>query len=113
MRTYDQKMAEKAFQRVSSSENDEKYRSFALAFPALIHTCGLAQAVSFAEAKDRSDYLGDLNDILKVLVEGAAVNLSRESREAGVVDYMRLTRRAVDATSWIKRYVQAFAKEGD
>ena len=114
-RTYDQKMAELAFQRVNGNERgkDEKYCSFALAFPSLVHSCGLAQAVSFAEAKDMDKYLNDLNEVLKAIVtEGATVDLSRESREAQVVDYMRLTRRAISAASWIKRYVQALEKEG-
>ena len=112
MRTHDQKMAEQAFQCVKDKGNNEKYCSFALSFPSLVHSCGLAQAVSFAESKDRGDYLGDLNTVLGV-VQGEAVDLPQASRTVDVIDYMRLTRRAISAASWLKRYVQAFAKEGD
>jgi len=114
-RTYDQKMAEKAFQCVNGNERGKgkKYCSFALSFPSLVHSCGLAQAVSFAEAKKMTDYLKDLNEVLTVsLEEGSTVDyLLSESREAQVVDYMRLTRRAISAASWIKRYVHAFEEE--
>ena len=111
MRTYDQKMAEQAFQCVQNRVVTKEYGSFAQSFPALIHSCGLAQAVSFAEAKDMVKYLNDLNEVLKAIVtEGATVDLLRESREAQVIDYMRLTRRAISAASWIKRYVQALDK---
>ena len=114
-RTYDQRMAELAFKRINDEKRgkDEEYCSFAKSFPSLIHSCGLAQAVSFAEAKNKkkteTGYLDDLNEVLKALVpEGAVVDLSRESREAEVIDYMRLSRRAISAASWLKRYVQAF-----
>ena len=111
MRTYEQKMAERAFQcvktRIEGAKKDE-YSSFAMSFPALIHSCGLAQAVSFAEAKDRDYYLEDLNEVLNAFAaKENKVELSRESREADLVDYMRLSRRAVTAASWLKRYVEA------
>jgi hypothetical protein len=39
------------------------------------------------------------------------VDLSAESRNADVIKYMRLSRRALSAASWLKRYVQAFDNE--
>ena len=110
MRTYDQKMAEQAFKCVQPRANDKEYNSFAQSFPSLIHSCGLAQAVSFAEAKKRADYLLDLNSVLGVIRE-EAVDLPYASRMAEVVDYIRLTRHAISAASWLKRYVQALEKE--
>jgi CRISPR-associated protein Cmr5 len=108
MRTYDQKMAEEAFKRVSLKKGDKEYRSFALAFPSLIHSCGLVQAVAFAES--RND--GYVKDLAKVLnAAEAKVDLPSESRSADVIKYMRLSRRALSAASWLKRYVQAFGDE--
>jgi CRISPR-associated protein Cmr5 len=107
MRTYDQKMAEKAFKCVLPRKDNKEYRSFALSFPALVHSCGLVQAVAFAEGKeDRKKYLQDLTEVLKI-VEGNGLDLANMSRTAQVMEYMRLSRRALSAASWIKRYVQA------
>ena len=44
---------------------DKEYVSFAKKFPALIHTCGLAQAVAFALAKKEANYIADLSEVLK------------------------------------------------
>jgi CRISPR-associated protein Cmr5 len=107
MKTYDQKMAEKAFERASRKAEDKEYRSFALAFPSLIHSCGLVQAVAFAEVKDKNKgYIEDLSAVLGAVETN--VDLSAESRNADVLKYMRLSRRALAAASWLKRYVQAF-----
>ncbi len=43
-----------------NKEFDEYHESFAKKFPALIHTCGLAQAVAFALAKKETGYVEDL-----------------------------------------------------
>ncbi|MDR1620920.1 MAG: type III-B CRISPR module-associated protein Cmr5 [Synergistaceae bacterium] len=108
MRSYDQKMAEKAFECVRPKAKDKEYRSFALAFPALIHSCGLVQAVAFGEIK-HNGYISDLTAVLNVVE--ANVNLSNESRTADIIKYMRLSRRALSAASWLKRYVQAFGDD--
>ena len=63
-RTIDQRLAEAAYAQVSARTSDDKakrkkYRTFALKFPALIHTCGLAQAVAFAVDNDSDNrYIG-------------------------------------------------------
>ncbi|GHV28340.1 hypothetical protein FACS1894167_05080 [Synergistales bacterium] len=110
MRTFEQKMAEKAFER-AHSQTSEEYRSFALSFPSLIHTCGLVQAIAFAESKKMTDYLEDLAEVLKTVEKNLGQNLSKVSRETGVVEYMRLSRRSLSAASWLKRYVPP--KEGE
>lgn len=103
IRTKEQQMAQAAFERVQGrSSGFEEYSSFALAFPALVHSCGLAQALAFAQAKGRTDYLSDLENVL-----GEGEGLCTRSREAELMEYMRLSRRALAASSWIKRYCQA------
>lgn len=112
MLTNEQKMAQKAHSCVSFRKGDKfaDYNSFALSFPALIHTCGLAQAVAFAEAKGRSnDYLADLKAVFN---EVEKVNLRDASLKADTAEYMRISLRAISAASWIKRYCQAHTADG-
>lgn len=109
IRTKEQQMAQAAFERVQGRDSGfEEYSSFALAFPALVHSCGLAQALAFAQAKGRTDYLSDLENVLGEDVgENRGGDLCTRSRQAELMEYMRLSRRALAASSWIKRYCQA------
>jgi CRISPR-associated protein Cmr5 len=115
MKSYDQKMAEEAFKCVSLRKGKEKYQeyqSLAMTFPSLIHSCGLVQAVAFAEAKNKEyarDYANDLAAVLNMVETD--VDLSDASRSADILQYMRLSRRALSAASWLKRYVQTFSDD--
>lgn len=109
-RTKEQSMACKAFELVNErhqtlGEDFKDYKSFALSFPSLIHSCGLVQAVAFAMAKDKDGYIDDLQKVFNEIDN--AGNLQKISREAPVMKYMRITRHAISAASWIKRYCQA------
>ncbi len=69
METLSQRLAHAAFPAVKARKDDsrcnfEQYTTFAKKFPALIHTCGLAQAIAFAQAKKEDDYLTDLTTVL-------------------------------------------------
>ena len=114
--TKEQLMARQAYIQVSArlknlSEKDfDDYKSFALSFPALIHSCGLVQAVAFAEAKGKNNFLEDLQAVFNEIDD--AGTLSIRSREANIMEYMRISRRSISAASWIKRYCQA-SKKGD
>ena len=103
IRTKEQQMAQAAFGCVEGRNSGfEDYSSFALAFPSLVHSCGLAQALAFAQAKGRTDYLSDLENVL-----GEGEGLCTRSRETELMEYTRLSRRVLMAASWIKRYCQA------
>jgi CRISPR-associated protein Cmr5 len=116
LNTNTQKMAQAAYQRIAErlkrlneSERD-KYTSFARSFPSLIHACGLAQAAAFAGAKYREQYLEDLAVVLKAIGHSEAASadsLGRAIREQFVPAYVRLSRNALQAASWLKRYVEA------
>ncbi len=111
--TKEQKMAQEAYERVSirsHEENFDDYKSFALSFPSLIHSCGLVQAVAFAQAKKKDSYIHDLQEVFDTTDN--AGDLRTKSREAHVMEYMRMTRHAISAASWIKRYCQASENEG-
>ena len=110
--TKEQLMAQEAYERVSNhiNINDEsfdfdKYSSFALSFPSLIHSCGLVQALAFAQAKDKNGYIDDLQAVFNKI--DSVRDLPARSRDADVMEYIRITRHAISAASWIKRYCQA------
>jgi CRISPR-associated protein Cmr5 len=114
--TNSQKMAQAAYKSVLArgdiKEEDllEKYASFARSFPALVHICGLAQAIAFAKAKKHEGYLDDLAAVLKEIGHAEAISadsLERATREHSVSGYVRLSRNALQAAGWIKRYVEA------
>ena len=111
--TKEQKMAQAAWARVekrSGAGNFGEYNSFALVFPALIHSCGLVQAVAFAVTKDREkDFLEDLKAVFNMIDH--TDDLAKQSREAGLAEYTRISRHALAAASWIKRYCQALDKD--
>ncbi|MCL2011301.1 MAG: type III-B CRISPR module-associated protein Cmr5 [Cystobacterineae bacterium] len=77
------------------------YRSFALSFPALIHTCGLAQAIAFAKYKSEP-LLEHLEGILHT--DGQLADLSRT---VPLQHYMLLSQQTLDAACWLKRYAEA------
>ena len=124
MHTRSQKLAQAAFASVKAQLKtnaegkislDVKYKSFARTFPSLIHTCGLAQAVAFAEAKE--EYHLFLEDLAKVLTAsnrtdtGTRSMLASAARTVELSGYMRLSRDAIQAASWLKRYAEALAPE--
>ncbi len=113
-----QKIARAAFQRVEGRLHQpapDKYLAFARAFPTLIHTCGLAQAGAFALAK-REEKLKVFDDLAQVMNaadegwqfdDGAALDALARRRETDVGTYLRMTRQALQAATWIKRYAEA------
>ncbi|HTW51366.1 MAG TPA: type III-B CRISPR module-associated protein Cmr5 [Bradyrhizobium sp.] len=117
VQTNSQKMAQAAFasvRRRASPGVPEKYASFARSFPSLVHACGLAQAVTFANAKGHAEYLEDLAAVLNKIghAEAASVDsLEKATREYPVLAYVRLNRNALQAAGWLKRYVEAVAPE--
>ncbi len=116
MRTKDQKLAEAAYSRVIIRKNQPRfnfaeYVSFAMSFPTLIHTCGLVQAVAFAEAKDMGAYVEDLCEVFKAI--DVDDDIHSLARTAELAEYTRISRHALSASTWIKRYCQAMKGDND
>jgi CRISPR-associated protein Cmr5 len=118
--TRSQKLAQAAFPRIQSRMQGlhekafDEYRSFVKKFPALIHTCGLAQAVAFALAKQENDYIEDLAAVLRDSGHPeitSAQTLHERARTQPLSGYLRLSRDAINAASWLKRYVEAAGEE--
>lgn len=109
--TRGQRLAQAAHCRIARyGKPSDEYASFAKKFPALIHTCGLAQAVAFALAKKETDYLADLAEVLAASDHTeitTAEQLNHQARNLPVSGYLRLSRDAISAASWLKRYVEA------
>lgn len=99
-------MAQEAYARVFARQGDgfTDYSSFAFSFPSLIHSCGLVQAVAFAKAKGRDEYIADLESVFNTVDH--TDNLAEDSRNAELADYTRISRHALAAASWLKRYCQ-------
>jgi len=112
--TRSQQMASRAFERASQRANDKEFASFAKSFPALIRTAGLCQAVGFTLAKGGAQKRV-LEDVVHIVNEGnpaSVVDFAEATRTAPIVDYMRLTRLAMQAATWLKRYVEGLEKAG-
>jgi len=112
VRTESQLFAQRAFKKVSQKQGQEKeskYRTLALSFPSLVHSCGLAQAIAFVEVKEKDiKFHEDLEYVLG-LREGES--LSEKSREAELMAYMQLSRKVMIASGWLKRYAEAMLKK--
>lgn len=113
--TRSQKLAQAAFARIAKyGKPGKEYVSFAKKFPALIHTCGLAQAVAFALAKEQTDYVEDLATVLNASGHTEMISAKAfdgQTRTQQLSGYLRLSRDAINAASWLKRYVEAAAPE--
>lgn len=122
VQTKSQMMAQKAYSMIEDrlnrarEDHRDKYISFAREFPSLIHSCGLAQAVAFALAKEdhHKGYADNLAAVLCGIGYAKLTNrdaLAKETREADLAAYLRLSRDALTAAVWLKRYVEALDKQ--
>ena len=116
--TTSQKMARAAYAQISARHPSPEYTSFAREFPTMVHSCGLAQAVAFARAKKKHqlEYVNDLAAVLTATGHrsiGTADELANRIRaeDFSVASYLRLTRNALTAAVWLKRYVETAAED--
>jgi len=115
--TRSQKRAQEAYRCVkcvADSQVEEfqgKYGGICRDLPALVHQCGLGQAVAFLQAKGKSH-----DHYTRLLEDWGAVSglgdrsdeIARTVREGGdVLKYQRLTREALACAEWFDRYAEA------
>lgn len=108
-----QKMAQEAYPlvaRLQHHELESKYRTLALSFPTMILQSGLSQAVGFLLAKGNDEHLMLLTHLAELLYYPNEHELYSEILSANLVKYQLLTRKALDASSWLKHYTQALLK---
>lgn len=108
-------VASAAYDCVDARRNDpgrKEYGALAHKLPGMILQNGLAQATGFLLAKNNNEHRLLLEDLNTVLCKSGAVctdngsdlhHLIVQSELLGIMD---LTRRTLEASGWIKRYVQ-------
>jgi CRISPR-associated protein Cmr5 len=108
-------MARAAYERVTARQEADfkkEYGALAHKFPGMILQNGLAQATGFLLAKGKAEHLALLADCADLLrVSGATHSadltaLHQEVIAADLAATLLLTRRALEASGWLKRYVQ-------
>lgn len=109
------RVATAAFSRVEARATvsfKKKYGAVAHKLPGMILQNGLAQATGFLLAKGEPEHqalLDDLTEVMRVAGVTQAHNrdqLHQEIITAHLQQTIRLTRQALEASGWIKRYVQ-------
>ena len=95
--------------------NDKDYSALAHKLPSMILMNGLAQTTGFLLAKGTKEtsehhvLLDDLCAVLRIIEATNAINgqdFHREVIEADFDQTLLLTRRSLEASGWLKRYVQ-------
>lgn len=122
IKTRTHQLATEAYRRVaerSGRPNEKAYSSLAHSFPSMILQNGLAQATGFLLAKGKDEHRALLADLNAVLHAAEAVtSMDGEALHHTIIDAdlaatMQLTRHALDASAWIKRYSQGLLKQED
>ncbi len=104
-------------------ELEAEYRTQALNLPTMILQSGLAQAVGFLMAKSKIGnegsatakqkafqiLLGHLENLLNKNLNGESLN--QVILKSNITEYQTLTRNALEASSWLKRYTQALLRK--
>src|SRR5437868_3989028 len=117
MKTRNQELAVKVFRRIEalqqekSEDAQKKYGAMAHKLPVLIRAAGLTQALGFVEAKAQGPS-GEMNgrllaDLASTLDIASRRELLRQSREANLTAYLRLTQQSLAALLWYKRFAQS------
>lgn len=110
--TASQRRAQAAYARVGRLPPGDRadYKRFAQSFPALIQSAGLAQAVAFALSKAKpgrpTAHEQVVTDLAEVLGRTRDA-LAADCRALHVLEYLRLSRDALHAAVWLKRYAEA------
>ena len=117
--TREQHRAQVAFTKVSDIRGKSwapDYGRQCMHLPALIHHCGLCQALTFLQAKGADEtkkpwfsaLLNDLAAATKIATNSQT--LLQKVREADVKQYQRMTHEALACAQWFQRYAEAILK---
>ena len=115
VRTHD--VAGAAYEHVDARRDEawkKQYGALAHKLPGMILQNGLAQATGFLLAKGNCEHLALLDDLNAVLRTADALPADTADGRAlhdliigsKLTETMHLTRRSLEASTWIKRYVQ-------
>lgn len=100
---------------LKDNEIKAKYRTLVLNFPTMVLQSGLAQAIGFLVAKNKPEHNILLEHLAQLLgYQNQVKQLHEDVRESDITQYQLLTRKTIEASSWLKRYTQALlGKQGD
>ncbi len=113
--TRDQRYAKVIYEQVVKLEPKKEedwvkdYGRLANNLPVLVKKAGLAQALSFAEAKGgagRERLLKDLQAAIEE-ISRRQINLMERSRKAELSEYLWLTQQVMTALHWYKRFARS------
>lgn len=110
MKTLEQELAQKVYQRIEplqESEDRKQYGSMAHRLPVLVHTAGLVQALAFVEDREIDAHKKLLNHLAEALDFDDRQALLEKSRTAAFQEYRYLTHRVNIALTWFKRFAQS------
>lgn len=125
LKTRDQRYAAVIYEQVIKLESNKTeewvkdYGRLANHLPVLVKKAGLAQALSFAEAKSKDEdekknkksgdkqLLRDLEEVIRKISGDANLQLRQKSLTAGLSDYLWLTQQVMTALHWYKRFAQS------
>jgi CRISPR-associated protein Cmr5 len=113
MKTLEQEMAGKVYQKVSAMEKSsdaKQYDAMAHKLPILVRTAGLAEALAFVESRGKNPDHALLSHLADVVNGVSKDEFLRTSRDADLQEYIRLTRRTMLALKWFKRFAQSVLK---
>jgi CRISPR-associated protein Cmr5 len=125
MKNRSQLYATEALACIEKIQGEEKlrdeYKSRADSFPVMVMQAGLAQGLGFLLAKGKGEngngygrYLNDLAAVLKAsgaCGAGSGEALQKHVLGASLAEYQLLTREALAAAGWLKRFAQACIKK--
>jgi CRISPR-associated protein Cmr5 len=113
MLTRDQKYATIIYDQVCKIKREKpekeytKYGAMSHKLPILIYTAGLAQALTFVDARGEQIQKQLLKDLAATVGHNDADTLLKVVREANLSSYMRLTQQILAALLWYKRFAQS------
>lgn len=110
MQTLDQRYSASAYEQVLTIQDDKdakKYGAMAHKLPILIHTAGLVQALEFVRSRGKPIQVQLLEHLAQTLGYADGNTLQKAVREASLSEYIRLSRQALAALLWYKRFAQS------
>lgn len=116
MRTQDQQRAEHAYAGVEKVPKDQqsKFKTLALKFPAMVLQCGLLQTMAFYQKSDAKGVFGILEDWLKkkgTLGQVGEGGLVKQICRAELSTYRLAGREALAYGTWLKRAAEVLLKD--
>ncbi len=110
MKTYEQKMANLAYECVKDVKNEsfkKDYKSLVRRIPAMISNNGLLTTVAFLNSKGKGHHKAVLNHLSKWLqYENNKKDLLNFLLDCEFSDYMYYTKEAIKFSIWLKRIAE-------